>query len=112
MRFLRRFAPLALLALAAVPAAAADSGETDLGGLVARLAKIGTCNNPSFSPDAKRLAVLCNLSGLPQIWTVPVEGGWPTQVTNLDDQITGVAWSPTDSDVLTWPDSVVSIEAS
>lgn len=101
MRFLRRFAPLALLSLAAAaPATAADSAETDLSGLVARLAKIGTCNTPSFSPDAKRLAVLCNLSGLPQIWTVPVEGGWPTQVTNLDDQITGVAWSPTDSDVL------------
>lgn len=100
MRFLSRFASVALFALAAVPAAAADSAETDLGGLVARLAKIGTCNNPSFSPDAKRLAVLCNLSGLPQIWTVPVEGGWPTQVTNLDDQITGVAWSPTAAHVL------------
>jgi dipeptidyl aminopeptidase/acylaminoacyl peptidase len=100
MRFLSRFASIALFALAAVPATAADPAEADLGGLVARLAKIGTCNNPSFSPDAKRLAVLCNLSGLPQIWTVPVEGGWPTQVTNLDDQITGVAWSPTAAHVL------------
>jgi dipeptidyl aminopeptidase/acylaminoacyl peptidase len=81
----------------AVPMDAAE----DLGELVARLAKIGSCNSPSFSPDAKRLAAICNLSGLPQIWTVPVEGGgWPAQVTALDDQVSSVAWSPTDPDVL------------
>jgi len=94
----RVLAPLALLAFwAAVPASAADDDLTEL---VTRLAKIGSCGSPSFSPDAKRLAVICNLSGLPQVWTVPVEGGWPTQVTALDDQVTGVAWSPTDPDVL------------
>jgi dipeptidyl aminopeptidase/acylaminoacyl peptidase len=94
----RALVPLALLSLtAAAPAVAA---EGDLQELVTRLAKIGSCNTPSFSPDAKRLAVVCNLSGLPQVWTVPVEGGWPTQVTALDDQVTDVAWSPVDPDVL------------
>jgi dipeptidyl aminopeptidase/acylaminoacyl peptidase len=98
LRSLRRvLAPLALLSLAAVPAVAADD---DLAELVTRLAKIGSCTSPSFSPDAKRLAVVCNLSGLPQLWTVPVEGGWPTQVTALDDQVSGVAWSPVDPEVL------------
>jgi dipeptidyl aminopeptidase/acylaminoacyl peptidase len=92
----RAVVPLAFLCLTAGPAAADD----DLRELVTRLAKIGSCNSPSFSPDAKRLAMICNLSGLPQIWTVPVTGGWPTQVTALDDQVGNVEWSPTDPDVL------------
>jgi dipeptidyl aminopeptidase/acylaminoacyl peptidase len=85
------------LSLTAAGPAAADD---DLRELVTRLAKIGSCTSPSFSPDAKRLAMICNLSGLPQIWTVPVAGGWPTQVTALDDQVGNVEWSPTDPDVL------------
>ena len=92
----RVLAPLALLSLAAVPAVADD----DVRELVTRLAKVGSCTSPSFSPDAKRLAMICNLSGLPQVWTVPVEGGWPTQVTALDDQVTGIDWSPVDPEVL------------
>ena len=94
----RILAPLAILSLAAACPVAAEEG--DLSELVTRLAKIGSCSSPSFSPDAKRLAMLCNLSGLPQVWTVPVEGGWPTQVTALDDQVSGVEWSPVDPDVL------------
>lgn len=61
---------------------------------VALLSKIGLCVSPSFSPDGARLAFISNLSGLPQVWTVAAAGGWPTQVTALDDQIYGVAWSP------------------
>jgi len=94
---LRRLAPLALLSLAAAVPAAADD---DVRELVTRLAKVGSCIAPSFSPDAKRLAMICNLSGLPQVWTVPVEGGWPTQVTALDDQVSGIDWSPVDPEVL------------
>jgi dipeptidyl aminopeptidase/acylaminoacyl peptidase len=61
---------------------------------VALMSKIGLCVSPSFSPDGARLAFISNLSGLPQVWMVAVEGGWPTQVTALDDQIYGVTWSP------------------
>ncbi|HEU5098624.1 MAG TPA: hypothetical protein VFU22_06375, partial [Roseiflexaceae bacterium] len=61
---------------------------------VAQMTKIGLCVSPSFSPDGARLAFISNLSGLPQVWTVAAESGWPAQVTALDDQIYGVAWSP------------------
>lgn len=87
-----------LFALLAVPAFAA--AEDDLEALVSRMARTGSCSSPSFSPDGRRLAVICNLSGLPQVWTVPTAGGWPTQVTALDDQVSGVEWSPKESDVL------------
>ncbi len=78
---------------AVVPGAIAPAAG-DLEVSVAMMAKVGFCNSPSFSPDGKRLAFISNLSGLPQVWTVPVEGGWPRQVTALDDPVGGVAWSP------------------
>lgn len=37
---------------------------------------------PSWSPDGRRLFFISDRSGLPQIWTVSVNGGEPTQLTN------------------------------
>lgn len=79
-----------LLLFAGSLTAAPDDLETS----VARMAKIGSCGSPTFSPDGKRLAFVCNLSGAPQVWTAPAEGGWPTMVTALDDPVGGVTWSP------------------
>ncbi len=61
---------------------------------VAALARIGSCRSPSFSPDGARVALVSNLGGLPQVWTVPAAGGWPGQVTALDDPVGEVRWSP------------------
>ncbi|MGI9516147.1 MAG: prolyl oligopeptidase family serine peptidase [Pirellulaceae bacterium] len=66
----------------------------DVEASVVRMAKIGACSSPSFSPDGQQIAFVCNMSGLPQVWTVSSDGGWPTQVTALDDQVGGVKWSP------------------
>jgi dipeptidyl aminopeptidase/acylaminoacyl peptidase len=76
-----------------------DSGEPsaardDLERSVARMARIGACWSPSFSPDGARLAFVSDLNGVPQIWVVPVGGGWPELVTALDDPIGSVSWSP------------------
>jgi dipeptidyl aminopeptidase/acylaminoacyl peptidase len=61
---------------------------------IALMAKIGACWSPSFSPNGTQLAFISNLSGLPQVWSVATDGGWPHLVTALDDQISSVAWSP------------------
>lgn len=61
---------------------------------VKRMVKIGSCRSPSFSPDGKRIAFVSDLNGVPQIWIVPTEGGWPELVTALDDPVGGVSWSP------------------
>ncbi|HEX6484381.1 MAG TPA: S9 family peptidase [Ktedonobacteraceae bacterium] len=61
---------------------------------VASMAKISRCMSPSFSPDGSHMAFVSDLNGIPQVWTVATEGGWPELVTALDDQIYGVSWSP------------------
>src|SRR5215212_4745270 len=66
----------------------------DLERAVSLMAKIGSANAPSFSPDGSRIAFLTNISGVPQAWTMAAEGGWPDQVTALDDPVTRVLWSP------------------
>ncbi len=68
--------------------------EDGLNNLVARLTRVGYCTAPSFSPDGERIAFLSDMSGVPQVWTVPVAGGWPTLVTALGDPVQAVEWSP------------------
>ena len=63
---------------------------------VERLAGVGSCSNPTFSPDGRRIAFISDLSGTPQVWTVAAEGGWPERVTTFTDQVTNALWSPSD----------------
>ena len=71
----------------------ADSTD-ELRDTVVRLARIGACTSPSFSPDARQLAFVSDLGGLPQVWRVDAIGGWPELVTTLEDQVRDVRWSP------------------
>src|SRR5579871_352881 len=48
----------------------------------------------SWSPDGKQIAFVTNTSGRSNIWLVPSEGGWPTQLTVSNQRQTSVAWSP------------------
>ncbi len=48
----------------------------------------------TWSPDGKTVAFICNLSGRDNLWLVPAEGGWPTQLTVSDQRQSGPAWSP------------------
>jgi dipeptidyl aminopeptidase/acylaminoacyl peptidase len=79
-------------ALGAITAQTPTSDE--LTTAVSLMARVGRCSSPSFSPDAKTLAFVCDLSGLAQVWTAPTEGGWPNRVTSLDDPVNSVEWSP------------------
>jgi Tol biopolymer transport system component len=49
---------------------------------------------PTWSPDAKSIAFISNMSGRNNLWLVPAEGGWPTQLTVSDQRQTAPAWSP------------------
>lgn len=62
---------------------------------VTRMARVARCSTPQFSRDGKAIAFISDMSGVPQIWTVPVVGGWPRQVTALDDPVGYEETSPT-----------------
>ena len=48
----------------------------------------------TWSPDGETVAFISNLSGRNNLWLVPAEGGWPTQLTISNERQTSPAWSP------------------
>jgi dipeptidyl aminopeptidase/acylaminoacyl peptidase len=94
-------APNRLYALAGARRAARAAGkgekvaEGDVDVMVERLARVGRAYAPTFSPDGRYVALIADLSGMPQVWIVPAAGGWPRAVTVGNDPVGGVAWSPT-----------------
>jgi len=48
----------------------------------------------AWSPDGKTIAFISNISGRNNLWLVPAEGGWPTQLTVSDQRQTAPAWAP------------------
>jgi dipeptidyl aminopeptidase/acylaminoacyl peptidase len=58
------------------------------------MARIGSVNVSSFSPDGQQLSVISNASGLPQAYAIPTDGGWPRMITDGADPVVSAAWSP------------------
>ena len=48
----------------------------------------------AWSPDGKQVAFISNMSGRNNLWIVPGNGGWPTQLTVSDQRQSSPAWSP------------------
>jgi len=86
---------LCALPLVAVSLLHAADAKQDLAAAVERFARVGSAFAPDFSPDGKWISFISNLSGVPQAWIVPVEGGYPRMVTNGSDPVQQVDWSPT-----------------
>src|SRR5580704_5045358 len=40
----------------------------------------------AWSPDGKTIVFVSNMSGRRNLWLVPAEGGWPTQLTVSDQR--------------------------
>lgn len=55
---------------------------------------IKSATSPTLSPDGKRLAYLTNVTGTAQIWMIDLPGGAPKQITNYEDNVGFVRWSP------------------
>jgi dipeptidyl aminopeptidase/acylaminoacyl peptidase len=75
----------------------AQKGSTNSGEIaatVARMARVGNAVRPTFSPDGKWISFISNMSGVPQAWVIPAEGGFPRMVTNGDDPVIDAEWSP------------------
>src|SRR5438309_10183895 len=48
----------------------------------------------AWSPDGKTICFVSNITGRNNLWLVPAEGGWPTQLTVSDQRQTAPAWPP------------------
>jgi dipeptidyl aminopeptidase/acylaminoacyl peptidase len=55
---------------------------------------IRSASSPSLSPDGKRLFYLTNVTGTSQVWMIDLPSGQPKQITNYDDNIGFVRFSP------------------
>jgi dipeptidyl aminopeptidase/acylaminoacyl peptidase len=57
---------------------------------------------PSFAPDGKALAFLANITGVPEVWQVPLPDTdtipWPDQLTFEGDRVSAVAYAPAGGD--------------
>lgn len=55
---------------------------------------IKSAGSPALAPDGKRLFYLTNVTGTSQIWMIELPGGAPQQVTNYEDNVSFVRFSP------------------
>jgi dipeptidyl aminopeptidase/acylaminoacyl peptidase len=79
------------------PGAAKDRKalQNEITAAVTSMARVGRAGNGSFSADGKWISFVADLSGVPQVWVAPAEGGYPRMVTDGNDPVIGAAWSPT-----------------
>ncbi len=61
---------------------------------IERFFNIRAAYAPTFSPDGRRVAFIATITGVPQVWVMEAEGGWPDPVTFADNRVLNVAWSP------------------
>lgn len=69
-----------------------------------RFLNIRAAYAPSFSHDGKRLSFLTNITGVAEVWSIPIDvhatsPAWPDQITFKNERISGASYSPVE-DVL------------
>ncbi|MEM8533838.1 MAG: S9 family peptidase [Chloroflexota bacterium] len=60
----------------------------------ARYLKIRSAYDAQFAPDNTKVAFLTNITGVPQVWQVSTNGGWPEQCTFFDDRVSFITYNP------------------
>ena len=53
-----------------------------------------TVGGSDWSPDGKQVVFVSNISGRNNLWLVPSNGGWPTQLTVSNQRQSDPLWSP------------------
>ena len=66
----------------------------------ARFLYVRGAYGPSFRADGRRLAFLSDLTGIPQAWSLPLDGGWPERLTFSEDRVGLVSYPPQGDDLL------------
>lgn len=59
-----------------------------------RFLNVRTATSPTLAPDGSRVAFLYDITGVPQVWSVPLAGGWPEQLTFFTERVQTVSYAP------------------
>jgi len=78
--------------ITAKPSADVEQGEESLS--LQRLYMTRAIGDTAWSPDGKTICFVSNITGRNNLWLVPAEGGWPSQLTVSDQRQSNPAWSP------------------
>ena len=78
--------------ITARPDADVEQGEESLS--LQRLYMTRLVGDTAWSPDGKSIVFVSNITGRNNLWLVPADGGWPTQLTVSDQRQTHPTWSP------------------
>lgn len=54
----------------------------------------------SISPNSKKIAYITNTNGMPNIWTIPIEGGWTSQITLEENSVISLHYSPKKNEII------------
>lgn len=78
--------------ITAKPDVEVEQGEEGLA--LPRLYSSREIGATGWSPDGKNVVFVANISGRNNLWLVPAEGGWPSQLTVSEQRQTHPSWSP------------------
>jgi len=78
--------------ITAKPDANVEQGEEGLS--LERLYMTRQIGGTAWSPDGKSIVFVSNITGRNNLWFVPADGGWPTQLTVSDQRQSNPTWSP------------------
>lgn len=75
-----------------------------------RYLNVRNAYGPSFSPSGERLSFLSDITGVAEVWSVPVEldaatPAWPEQLTFRGERVSGMAYSPVEPVMLVAADT-------
>lgn len=73
------------------------SGGNDL---LDKYLRIRSSYAPAFEPSGSSITFLSDASGLPQVWSMDMDGGNPRQLTSTRERISTVEWAPDGSNLL------------
>jgi dipeptidyl aminopeptidase/acylaminoacyl peptidase len=70
-----------------------------------RYLNVGAAYGASFSPDGQQLTFLTDITGVAEVWSIPVDlhastPAWPQQLTFQGDRVAGAVFSPTENILL------------
>ena len=67
---------------------------------VAQYFAIRAITDFTISPDGKTIAYITNTNGLPNIWTIPIDGGWANQITLEENAVFSIGYNPKRNEIV------------